>query len=144
MMISPMIHINDRYWPIIVFRFSGQITMEELERYLTWQDAMVARRLPNASLVVTENLRMWEMPLLRRQAAWLKEHEPLLRKYSLGVALVITSPVVRGMLKALMWMQPMPQPHIVCGTTEEGLRWLRDRFRSEHIDLPASLPSTLS
>jgi hypothetical protein len=67
-----------------------------------------------------------------------------MRKYSLGAALVITSPVVRGMLKALLWMQPMPQPHIVCGTTEEALRWLRDRFRSERIDLPSSLPSTLS
>jgi hypothetical protein len=139
-----MIHIDDRYWPLIMFRFSGQVTMEELERYLTWQDAMVARCLPNASLVLTDNLRMWEMPVLRKQAAWIKEHEPLLRKYSLGAALVITSPVVRGMLKALLWMQPMPQPHFVCGTTEEALHWLRGRFRSERIDLPSSLPSTLS
>jgi hypothetical protein len=138
-----MIHIDDQYWPVIVFRFSGQVTMDEMERYLTWQDAMVARCLPNASLVLTESLRMWETPVLRRQAEWLKRHEPLIRKYSVGVALVITSPVIRGMLKALLWIQPMPQPHIVCNTTEEALHWLRARFRSEKIDLPPNLPLKL-
>ena len=138
-----MIHIDDQYWPIIVFRFSGQISMTELEGYLAWQDKMVARCLPNASLVVTENLRMWEMPVLRKQAAWIKEHEPLLRKYSVGAALVITSPVVRGMLKALLWMQPMPQPHYVCSSTAEALVWLRDRLRAARVALPQGLPSTL-
>jgi hypothetical protein len=143
-MVRPMIHINDRYWPLIVFRFSGQVSMEEMERYLTWQDAMVARNLPNASLVITENLRMWEMPVLRRQAEWIKKHEPLIRQYSIGAAMVITSPVVRGMLKALLWMQPMPQPHFVGGTTEVALSWLRECFRSQNVNWPSDVPSTLS
>jgi hypothetical protein len=138
-----MIHIDDTYWPLIVFRFSGQVSMAELDNYLKWQAEMVARCLPNASLVLTENLRMWEMPVLRKQAMWIKEHEQLLRKYSLGAALVITSPVVRGMLKALLWMQPMPQPHFVCSSPEEALVWLRDRFRTARVNLPSSLPSTL-
>ena len=61
-----------------------------------------------------------------------------LKDNALGVALVISSPVVRGMLKAILWMQPMPQPHVVCATVEEGLAWLRARCRDARavIDIP--------
>jgi hypothetical protein len=138
-----MIQIDDRYWPLLVFRFSGQVSMEEMEAYLKRQDEMLVRGQKMASLVLTDHLRMWEMPVMRRQAAWIKEHEPTLRKLSLGAALVITSPVVRGMLKALLWMQPMPQPHLVCATPEQALAWLRERFRAADVNLPATVPSTL-
>jgi hypothetical protein len=39
------------------------------------------------------------------------------------------------MLKAILWIQPMPQPYTVCSTVEEGLRWLRERVASAHASI---------
>jgi hypothetical protein len=124
-----MVDIDERAWPLVVFRFRGRTTMEELERYLQRQEAMLARQQPMASLVLAEEAKLWETPVMRRQAEWIKARKDELRRLSLGAALVIPSPVIRGMLKAILWIQPMPQPHTVVATPEEGLRWLREQVR---------------
>ena len=77
--------------------------------------------------MLTEEIKLWETAVRRRQAHWIKQNEELLRRYSLGAALVIQSPIVRGMLKAILWIQPMPQPHAVFFNIEAALAWLRER-----------------
>jgi hypothetical protein len=136
-----MISIDDRYWPLVLYRFSGAVSLAELEDYLVRQDEMLARKQMTGSIVMTEHVKMWDTPVLRRQAQWIKANEALLRRYSVGVALMIQSPLVRGMLKALLWIQPMPQPYIVVATADEGLKWLRDRFLALKIsiDLPTQI-----
>ena len=130
-----MIEIDDRLWPLVIFRFRFRPSMDELERYLARQEEMLARKQPMISLVQAEQAKLWESPVLRRQAEWIKDHEALLRQYSLGVAMVMQSPIVRGMLKAILWIQPMPQPYTVCSSVEEGLRWLRERVASAHASI---------
>jgi hypothetical protein len=130
-----MIEIDDRLWPLVIFRFRFRPSMDELERYLARQEEMLARKQPMISLVQAEQAKLWETPVLRRQAEWIKDHEALLRQYSLGVAMVMQSPIVRGMLKAILWIQPMPQPYTVCSSVEEGLRWLRERVASAHASI---------
>jgi hypothetical protein len=135
-----MIAIDETYWPLVVFRFSGDVSMAELEAYLKRQEEMTARQERTASLVLTENLKMWETPVLRQQAQWVKEHYDVLQRLSLGAAQVIRSPVIRGMLKAVLWLQPMPQPHVVTATVEEALAWLKLKMRAANVavELPAT------
>ena len=136
-----MIDVDDRHWPLVIYRFNGVVTMSELEAYLKRQDEMLSRRELTMALVLTDKVKMWDTPVLKRQAEWVKEHRDILRRYSLGVALVIQSPLVRGMLRAILWMQPMPQPHAVCSTSAEALEWLRGRAAAAHlrVELPAAL-----
>jgi hypothetical protein len=136
-----MIAIDEKLWPLVVFRFRDHVSMAELEEYLRRQEVMMARRELTVSLVLTDNLKMWEAPVLRRQAEWIKQHYVQLKRTSLGAALVIRSPVVRGMLKAVLWLQPMPQPHFVTNTVEEALVWLRARLRE--INPQANLPTVI-
>jgi hypothetical protein len=141
MMISPMIDIDERHWPLVIYRFRGEVSLTELNAYLVRQDELLARHQPTASLVLAEEIKLWATPVLRRQADWIKQNQELLRRHSVGAALVLQSPIVRGMLKAILWMQPMPQPHAVCATVDDGLAWLRERVRRANLplDLPAKL-----
>src|SRR5256885_16434994 len=135
---ASMITIDEKYWPLVVFRFEGAITMAQLEEYLKRQEDLSARQSQTVALVLTKNLRMWETAVLRRQAEWLKQHRDEVARMSLGAALVIESPIVRGMLKALLWLQPMPQPHFVTNSIAPALAWLRVRLREGNLypDLP--------
>lgn len=130
-----MISVDERYWPLVLYRFSGDVPLAELERYLARQDEMLGRKQLTGSVVLTENVKMWDTQVLRRQAQWIKTNEELLRRYSVGVGLVIHSPIVRGMLKAILWIQPMPQPYIVCASVDEALQWLRGRFLAQNITI---------
>jgi hypothetical protein len=134
-----MIDIDDRYWPLVLFRFSGDVSLPQLNEYLKRQEKMLERREMMGSLVLTDNLKLWDTPVLRRQAEWIKTNVEQLRRYSVGAALIIGSPVVRGMLKAVLWIQPMPQPHLVCSNVDEALAWLRARFLAANIDMPAGI-----
>ena len=136
-----MIEVDERAWPLVVFKFRGRTTMEELEGYLARQDAMLARQQTMVSLVLAEEAKLWDTPVMRRQADWIKAHKDELRRLSLGAALVIPSPVIRGMLKAIMWIQPMPQPHTIVATPEDGLRWLREQVR--RANAPIAIPDRL-
>ena len=133
-----MISIDDRHWPLVVFRYQGEVSMPDLEACLHRQEEMIVRQQPCVSLVLTTELKMWETAVLRRQADWIKAHHDDLRKLSLGVALVIASPVVRGMLKAVLWLQPIPQPHVVVPSIAQALPWLRTRLAERK--LRTSLP----
>ena len=136
-----MISVDSQRWPLVVFRFANEVTLRQLEAYLAHQVEMLLRRERSASVVIVESLRMWEPALVKRQATWIREHHDELRRASLGVALVMTSPLARGILKAVLWMQPMPQPHKVCSTVEEALAWVAGRFADARIRI--QLPATL-
>jgi hypothetical protein len=136
-----MIVVDEKFWPLVVFRFRDHVSIEELEEYLRRQEVMLARRERTIALVLTDNLRMWEAPVLRRQAEWIKHHYYDLKRTSIGAALVIKSPVVRGMLKAVLWLQPMPQPHFVTSSIEEALAWLRARLHE--VNPQANIPAAI-
>jgi hypothetical protein len=136
-----MIEVDDSHWPLVLFRFSGQVSMAELEAYLARQDQLLGRQQMTGSLVLTDNLKMWETAVLRRQADWIKHNVESLRRYSVGAALIIHSPIVRGMLKAILWIQPMPQPHVVTDSVDQALAWLRSRFLAANVNV--HLPATL-
>ena len=57
-------------------------------------------------------------------ADWMAEHEALLKKTTMGVALVFDNALMRGALQAVLWMQPMPVPHRVFSTMEEAEGWV--------------------
>jgi len=141
--IAAVITIDDKYWPLVVFRFEGTVTMAQLEAYLKRQEEMTTRGSHSVALVLTKNLRMWETPVLRRQAEWLKQHRDEVARMSLGAALVIESPIVRGMLKALLWLQPMPQPHLVTNSVAQALGWLRARLVEANVRVELPEPAHL-
>jgi hypothetical protein len=136
-----MIDIDDRQFPLVIYRFSGEVSLAELDAYLKRQEELLSRGKPIISMAIAQDLKMWEARVLRRQASWMKEHSELLRKYLLGAAIVISTPAVRGMLKAFLWIQPIQQPYRVCADVPEALAWLRTRCREAgaSIQLPSSI-----
>lgn len=61
------------------------------------------------------------------QADFMSENARLIRKLNMGTAFVMDSMLLRGALTAMMWLQPLPCPHFVCGEIEEAKRWVRGR-----------------
>ncbi|MET0385475.1 MAG: hypothetical protein ABW321_05935 [Polyangiales bacterium] len=126
---------------------SSAFSDAELERVLTrLQEEMEADHKLQRRLVSIIDLR-GSFPLTAKQrsklAAWLKQKEQLSHEVSLGMAFVITSAVIRGVLTAVFWVQNPPVPCTVEGDLDAAVRWAIDRFDVEHVDVPASLRTDL-
>ena len=59
----------------------------------------------------------------------MKHNDALLRTYSAGSAFVISSPLVRGGLTAILWLQALPSPFIVVATRPEAESWARAQLQ---------------
>ncbi|CAN5298581.1 hypothetical protein BH09MYX1_BH09MYX1_05970 [soil metagenome] len=112
-------------WPVVIVRFVGTPSDEEFARYLAIYDELLAEKQRYG--LVFDALAA-DVPTARRramQAKWIRDHSVQLAEYCLAGAFVIGSPLIRGALTAIFWIQPMPFPHVVCGKVEEGERWVR-------------------
>ena len=131
------IHIDETRWPLVLVTFDGVSPEPEFDAYLERMATFLDRKTPTAT--VLDATRAGATPPIQRkkQADWMKTHEASLRRYSAGTAFVISSPMVRGILTAILWMQPMPQEHVVVATLPEAMKWAREKLRARGVELAA-------
>ncbi len=126
-MAAPRIDLSRH--PLVIVTFDGLATDREFEEYLSAMTRQILDR-NELSVTILDASRSGRAPATQRkkQAEWLQQHQARLRQYSLGTAFVITSPLVRGVLTAILWMQSLPTPHTVVGTFAEAERWALERL----------------
>jgi hypothetical protein len=125
--------------PIILVTFSGYVSEPEFDAYLASMTKVISR--PEKTVTIYDARYAIRNPASqrRKQADWLKQHEEQLRQYSLGTAFVITSPFVRGVLTAILWLQPMVSDYVVVGRMDEAEAWAAKKLRAAGLDVPPAL-----
>ncbi|HLM44502.1 MAG TPA: hypothetical protein VK458_11580, partial [Myxococcaceae bacterium] len=107
------ISIDDSLWPLRVVRFVGVSTLQQLEHYLADTSIRLRRGERFVSILDVTQGGVPTPELRQRQTLWLQENELLMRELHLGVAFVITSPLIRLALSAIFYFKPMPVPYVV-------------------------------
>lgn len=136
-MSRPYFHLDESSWPIVVFRFHGEPTDEEFEAYLKAMEGLYARNERFTMVFDARGTVNLKAKHRRRQADWLKQHAARIRRLNPGSAFIIDSPFVRGLLTAILWLQPLPAPHKVFSSMDEAVAWCRDRLeRGSAVSAP--------
>ena len=139
--VSEVIETNLSQWPLVVTTYVGLVTATDVDECLAMYDRLLGAG-PYGVLVMSRDVRPWESTVIQRHAAWIKANEAELRRLCVGMALVLPSLWQKGLLRAILWLQPIPQPHAVFGTAGEGMAWLGDRFRVAGIEAGVSATRT--
>lgn len=132
-----MIEIDERQWPLVVFTFSGRVTAGEHDDYFARHEHLLAAEKPYVGLVLVHDLMPWEGAAIRREVVWMRENKHRVRRLCRGMALVLPSLWLKGLLRAVVWLEPIPHPHIVCATVEEAMVWLGERLRALDANVTA-------
>lgn len=128
--------IDESRWPLVIVTFHGAATDEEYEVYLKDRTTLLLRREMHA--VLLDASACGPMPPSQRklQAEWQRQQADLGREYTLGTAFLFTSPMVRGILTAVLWLQPLSYPHHVASTWLDAERWAIERIRAAGLPAP--------
>jgi hypothetical protein len=127
--------VDESQLPVIRVIHHGVTSDEEFIHYLeTMRRSMFATTAGQRLLVMDATHAGTTSATQRRlQAEWMNFHADRLKELTVGVAFIIPSSMVRGFLTAILWIQPLPCPHEVCGTLEQALNWGDRQLTAHHL-----------
>lgn len=114
-------------WPVLVVRMVGQPTDDEFAAYLDDYETIMSEHdrygivyvtMPDAPMTTSRHARM--------QAKWIAAHEEEIRQRCARVGFVLPSPLMRGVLRAILAMQSMPVPYRVFDDEELAIAWVNE------------------
>lgn len=122
------VDVDDSQWPLVTMRLEGEMGDELAQAHIAAVRSLLDRnhrfaliRIPNVNRPPNAGQR-------RMMVEHLTTDRARLARLCVGAAFVITSPVVRGGLTAILWVAPMPHPHIIVGAQAEAEAWCRQRI----------------
>ena len=120
-------HYHTRDWPVVRFEFVGRLSADELEAYIADADALVAGGKPYATVMDGCNMLVPEAEFVRRQARWIREHTADMQRLNRGIAFVVQSTVIRGLVRAVMHFQELPVEHAWFSNVADAMAWAAER-----------------
>jgi len=130
----PPIEVDDSQGVLVIVRFRGAATDAQFAEYLArYQRHLEGQTRVGAVFTTAETMPLPAPRQVRLQARFMKDFEPLLRERVIGVAFSLGSPLMRGVLRGILKMQPMPCPHVVVGTEAEGISWVRAKLWTDNV-----------
>jgi len=126
--------------PIVLVEIRGELFNEELflmtrevTRTMQGHSAQGVRQV----VIVDLSDAPYITPRQRRLVGeWRAEVRDLTRQIAVGMAMVVTSQTVRGILTAISWFQKEPVPVCYVKTQAEALRWAIAQCDAEGIEIP--------
>lgn len=70
---------------------------------------------------------------------WMRATEELQRKVTVGIVSVVSSPLIRGVLTALLWIYRPALQMVVVASLEEAVTWTIEHCERERIAIPERL-----
>lgn len=129
--------------PVIIRRVIGLMPNEQMAAQLEATAAHMRRCATEKRRTVTvvDLAQADQATAVQRkmQAAWLAEHEALLREVSLGTAFAVPSALVRGALTAIFWIKPPPHDYTLVATFDEAVDWALVTLRRAGLHAPERL-----
>lgn len=122
--------LDESAWPIVVVRWPRELSLADIDAHFADIRDLGARGERMALILDMSESGVLSHMQRRHAAAHLAGLYQSIGEQIAGVAHVITSPVVRGMLASVYWLAPPPFETRVVGTVAEAVAWARVRIGS--------------
>jgi len=123
-------HIDLDQWPVVVVHWPSELSIDDVNAHFE-EILDLASKRETVGIVVDMTASGMPPASLRRHAAQrLREVYGVAGRRVAGVAHVITSPLVRGLLTAVYWLSPPPFSTVVVKTRPEAIVWARHRINT--------------
>jgi len=137
---------DDKAWPLLYVRFPSEpLSDEGVEYFIERYTAMVERRIRFATILDSRGLTTAITANQRKRLTdWFDVTGELATEYQLGIAVLISNALIRGALKAVTWVKPVPAPITPFGSIADAAPWIRELFAEQRIPLTPSIEALLA
>jgi len=137
---------DDAAWPLLYVRFpSKPLSDDGFEHFITRYTAMVERRVRFATILDSRGLTTAITAHQRKRLTeWFDVTGELAGVHHFGIAVLISNSLIRGALKAVTWVKPVPVPIQPFGSIADAAPWLRKIFADENIPITPSIEALLA
>jgi hypothetical protein len=149
--VSPGAHqfgliFDDNAWPLLYVRFpSKPLSDEGFKHFIERYTVMVERRVRFATILDSRGLTTAITAHQRKRLTdWFDITGELAGEYHFGIAVLISNALIRGALKAVTWIKPVPVPIAPFGSIADAAPWLREIFAEQRIPLTPSIEALLA
>jgi hypothetical protein len=130
----PAIEIDQSQPLMVVVRFHRGPSDDEFKQYLVDYGALLEREPRFGAVFVTApDMPMTPPRHARLQAQFMSRQRERIAERVVGVAFSLPTPLMRGVLRGILMLQPMPCQHTVVATEAEGVAWLKARLWTDHV-----------
>ena len=133
-------HVETKHWPLVLVEFTGEQTAEDFRGYLQALVGLLDRR--ERFVMFTDSGDSFGIPAGARAELGkiIEDRTDDFERYLQGHAVLIRSPLQRGIFTALNWITSMPGSVRAFGKRRDALDWLRERWeKSTGSPIPAML-----
>ncbi len=129
---------DDSAWPLLYVRFpSKPLSDEGFEFFISRYTEYVEQRILFATILDSRGLSTAITAHQRKRLSeWFEVTGPLASEVHFGIAMLFTNPLIRGALKAVTWLAPIPVPVKPFPSIAEAAPWVRGQFKA--FDVPVT------
>jgi hypothetical protein len=113
-------------WPLVVVRLSDRTSVIRDDEYAAFFEGQreLLRRNAKFATVVDVQMRTPASAVQRRMMTeWLREADAPMRQWAVGLGVITRSSVVRGALRAVLWIKEPAVPTKVVASLFEGVTY---------------------
>lgn len=116
--------LDESSFPIVTVQFTGEAAADQnFQQYLDDVKALYKRKQTLALIFDARQAKLPSLKYQKMQAAWLKEHDQMMRSFCAGTAYIIPNAIIRSVLRAIFSLQQQPVPYQISATPEEAQEW---------------------
>lgn len=137
---------DEAAWPLLYVRFpSKPLSDDGFEYFIARYTGVVERRVRFATILDSRGLTTAITAHQRRRLTeWFDVTGDLAGEHHFGIAVLISNAIIRGALKAVTWVKPIPVPIEPFGSIADAAPWLRKIFAEEKLPITPSIESLLA
>lgn len=137
---------DDAAWPLLYVRFpSKPLSDEGFEHFITRYTDYVERRIPFATILDSRGLSTAITAQQRRRLTeWFEVTGPLAGEHHFGIAVLMSNAIIRGALRAVTWVAPIPVPIAPFGSVADSAPWIRRIFAEQRIPVTPAMEALLN
>ena len=137
---------DETAWPLLYVRFpSKPLSPAGFEYFIARYTAFVERRTPFATILDSRGLSTAITAQQRKRLTeWFEVTGPLAAEVHFGIAVLMSNAIIRGALKAVTWVAPIPVPIMPFASVADSAPWIRATFVEQRIPVTPAMESLLN
>lgn len=137
---------DDNAWPLLYIRFpSTPLDDQGVEYFIRRYSAIIELRIPFVSIIDSRGLSNSISANQRKKLTeWFDVSGPLASEHHHGIAVLINNAIVRGALKAVTWVKPVPVPIRPFGSIADAAPWVREVMTEKQIPITPAMEMLLA